>query len=153
MTGIKAIETEYAGYRFRSRLEARWAVFFDVAGVVWEYEKEGFDLGSAGWYLPDFWFPISQMWAEVKPVALTQAENEKVLALARGGKPVLLLIGTPDNKPYYAMRHEGVDDDGKDYYKVVSATCDYADRASLAAKQARFEFGQSGAPSEWTRNG
>lgn len=25
---IKAIETEYKGYRFRSRLEARWAVFF-----------------------------------------------------------------------------------------------------------------------------
>ncbi len=25
----KAIPTEYAGYLFRSRLEARWAVFFD----------------------------------------------------------------------------------------------------------------------------
>ena len=24
---IKAIETEYDGHRFRSRLEARWAVF------------------------------------------------------------------------------------------------------------------------------
>ena len=27
---IKAIETVYNGYRFRSRLEARWAVFFDA---------------------------------------------------------------------------------------------------------------------------
>jgi hypothetical protein len=26
----KAIETHYKGYRFRSRLEARWAVFFDT---------------------------------------------------------------------------------------------------------------------------
>lgn len=26
---IKAIDTIYKGYKFRSRLEARWAVFFD----------------------------------------------------------------------------------------------------------------------------
>ena len=51
---IKAIETRYKGYRFRSRLEARWAVFFDALGLDWEYEPEGFDLGEAGWYLPDF---------------------------------------------------------------------------------------------------
>ena len=38
MNGLKAIETEYKGYRFRSRLEARWAVFFDACGVKWEYE-------------------------------------------------------------------------------------------------------------------
>ena len=56
---IKAIETEYKGYRFRSRLEARWAVFFDALGVQWFYEHEGFDLGKSGWYLPDFWLPQS----------------------------------------------------------------------------------------------
>ena len=33
MREIKAIETVYKGYRFRSRLEARWAVFFDACGV------------------------------------------------------------------------------------------------------------------------
>jgi hypothetical protein len=27
---IQAIETVYRGHRFRSRLEARWAVFFDA---------------------------------------------------------------------------------------------------------------------------
>ena len=32
---IKAIPTEYKGYRFRSRLEARWAVFFDACGADW----------------------------------------------------------------------------------------------------------------------
>ena len=51
---IKAIQTRYKGYHFRSRLEARWAVFFDALGLEWEYEPEGFDLGEAGWYLPDF---------------------------------------------------------------------------------------------------
>lgn len=51
---IKPIETKYKGYRFRSRLEARWAVFFDALGLTWDYEREGYDLGAAGWYLPDF---------------------------------------------------------------------------------------------------
>ena len=31
--GLKPIDTEYKGYRFRSRLEARWAVFFDAMEV------------------------------------------------------------------------------------------------------------------------
>jgi hypothetical protein len=50
---IKAIETNYAGCRFRSRLEARWAVFFDVLQIKWQYEPEGFET-EFGWYLPDF---------------------------------------------------------------------------------------------------
>lgn len=51
---MKAIETEYKGYKFRSRLEARWAVFLDACGVRWEYEPEGYDLGDGIYYLPDF---------------------------------------------------------------------------------------------------
>ena len=54
MGQIRAIETEYDGYRFRSRLEARWAVFFDALGVDYEYEPEGFELPSGKRYLPDF---------------------------------------------------------------------------------------------------
>ena len=33
MNEIRAIQTEYRGYLFRSRLEVRWAVFFDACGV------------------------------------------------------------------------------------------------------------------------
>lgn len=51
---IKAIETEYNGYKFRSRLEARWAVFFDALGLDYEYEPEGFELENGIKYLPDF---------------------------------------------------------------------------------------------------
>ena len=51
---IKPKETIYNGYRFRSRLEARWAVFFDSLGVKYEYEPEGFELPGLGGYLPDF---------------------------------------------------------------------------------------------------
>ena len=54
---VKAIETEYAGCKFRSRLEARWAVFFDEAGIKWVYEPEGFVLKDGTKYLPDFYLP------------------------------------------------------------------------------------------------
>lgn len=57
MEEIKAIETYYNGYRFRSRLEARWAVFFDAAGIKYEYEPEGFTLSDGTRYLPDFYLP------------------------------------------------------------------------------------------------
>lgn len=53
---IKAIETHYKGYRFRSRLEARWAVFFDALPKTrwtWRYETEGYDMYGIR-YLPDF---------------------------------------------------------------------------------------------------
>jgi len=63
---IKAIETVYNGYRFRSRLEARWAVFFDSLGVTYEYEKEGFELDDGVRYLPDFWLPAINTWLEIK---------------------------------------------------------------------------------------
>ncbi len=71
MGEIKAIETEYNGYRFRSRLEARWAVFFDAAGIDYQYEPEGFELGIACYgdsdkYLPDFYLPGLDVYAEVK---------------------------------------------------------------------------------------
>jgi len=62
---IKAIETRYKGYRFRSRTEARWAVFFDSMGLKWEYEPQGFVLPSGG-YLPDF--RVGGLgWFEIKP--------------------------------------------------------------------------------------
>lgn len=63
---IQAIETEYNGYRFRSRLEARWAVFFDAAGIKYEYEPEGFELDDGTRYLPDFYLPRDEIYIEVK---------------------------------------------------------------------------------------
>ena len=66
---IQAIETRYAGRRFRSRLEARWAVFFDSLGVTWEYEPEGFLVGDdKRAYLPDFKIQTAfgEWWIEVK---------------------------------------------------------------------------------------
>lgn len=63
----EAIETSYAGYRFRSRLEARWAVFFDSLRIPWRYEDQGYLIGEEKRpYLPDFWLPEAGAWVEVK---------------------------------------------------------------------------------------
>lgn len=49
MVVMHAIPTTYGGVNFRSRLEARWAAFFDLLGWSWEYEP----IDLAG-YIPDF---------------------------------------------------------------------------------------------------
>jgi hypothetical protein len=63
MSRIHAIPTKYAGVRFRSRLEARWARFFDLVRWRWEYEPLDMD-----GYIPDFvlLFPRPVL-VEVKP--------------------------------------------------------------------------------------
>jgi hypothetical protein len=78
---LKAIDTIYDGHRFRSRLEARWAVFFKKLGIKYEYEKEGFDL-DGNWYLPDFWLPKQKCWIEIKGKEPTEKENELAHKLA-----------------------------------------------------------------------
>lgn len=103
MNGIKAIETRYKGYRFRSRLEARWAVFFDTLGVKWEYEKEGYDLGKLGWYLPDFWLPRPEwgLWVEIKPREASCDEKQKCQALSLLTNSIVVLVaGSPWPEEY-----------------------------------------------------
>jgi hypothetical protein len=54
VTSICAIQTTYAGHRFRSRLEARWCVFFRSSGVHFDYEPQGYVVNGKP-YLPDFY--------------------------------------------------------------------------------------------------
>lgn len=91
--GARPIETAYRGCRFRSRLEARHAVFLDTLGVPWSYEIEGFELGGIR-YLPDFWLPEQGCWVEVKPCAPSAGEREKAGRLAAAtGCPVYVVHG------------------------------------------------------------
>ena len=78
MAELKAINTLYNGYLFRSRLEARWAVFFDAAGIKYEYEPEGFELPSGDRYLPDFYLPEQEMFVEVKGPVLTDYDKQRI---------------------------------------------------------------------------
>lgn len=91
------LETRYDGYRFRSRLEARWAVFFNTLSVQYEYEKEGFDIGPAGCYLPDFWLPVQQCWVEIKHTRASGAELDKVVEFSlKNPDHVWLFKGLPN---------------------------------------------------------
>lgn len=87
----RAIQTSYKGYLFRSRLEARWAVFFDACGVDWEYEPEGYDLGDSIRYLPDFLLhgvdgrDGGDLYVEVKG-QMTAADAEKINRFVGSGK-------------------------------------------------------------------
>jgi len=112
----KAIETEYNGYRFRSRTEARWAVFFDVLGLKYEYEKEGYDLGAAGHYLPDFWLPDLGLWVEIKGGDPSVAELRKAKALCEATKDTVAIFAGP---PWYSIaralfEYNGAEDEAID---------------------------------------
>lgn len=97
---LKAIDTPYKNYLFRSRLEAKWAYYFDLFNVRWEYEKEGYELGDGIRYLPDFYFPDYRIYAEVKPILPTFKEHSKCKRLANLTQcKVIELVGLPSNRP------------------------------------------------------
>ncbi len=105
---IAPIQTSYSGYKFRSRLEARWAVFFTALGLQWAYEPEGFVLPNGVHYLPDFQVTSPtglKQWYEIKPEGVTTdpkfAAFEAALLTLREQKETLpvthsqLLSGDP----------------------------------------------------------
>ena len=76
----RPIETNYRGHRFRSRLEARWAVFFDALGIPWLYEPQGYRINGRP-YLPDFLLTECGTWVEVKG---SESDLDKDLLRAAG---------------------------------------------------------------------
>jgi hypothetical protein len=92
---LVSIPTSYRGITYRSRTEARWAIFFDRAGVRFCYEPDGFDLGGIR-YLPDFWLPDLRIFVEVKPYEPRSIEEQKCRRLALAARcDVLLVMGDP----------------------------------------------------------
>lgn len=93
-----AIPTAYRGIQFRSRLEAKWASFFDILGWNWEYEP--FD--CKGW-IPDFMIKGAQnVLVEVKPITELSADLVDELERAvqcecefPGGTDLLILGCSP----------------------------------------------------------
>lgn len=181
---IKAIETKYNGYRFRSRLEARWAVFFDEMNIKYEYELEGYKLPSGAGYLPDFFLPELELFVEVKPTTnIPIRELRKLVEFAQADdNKLLLIVGTPTNEEMFIVDRRSAPLDELDSsesfsddelatmfvdaltewgnvsfgispfsthwtisYKTLPPPTQQTVRAALlAAKQSRFEHGESG---------
>lgn len=134
---MKVIETVFDGYKFRSRLEARWAVFFSVLREPYEYEPEGFELGDAGLYLPDFYIPRSDLWLEIKPATYgkdggvewpTDQEVRKAAAFSVEHR-IYIVCGSCDTPNWcedrkydaFPVGEHGVCDEG--YYAVRCPLC------------------------------
>lgn len=87
----KSLDTHYDGHKFRSRTEARWAVFFNTLDITYHYEPEGFKFDDGECYLPDFYLPTvaarstdeEGLWVEVKGQAAPMHELD---ALDTAGK-------------------------------------------------------------------
>lgn len=107
---LKPIQTFYNGIKFRSRLEAKWAVVFDELGVKWKYEAEGYELPSGNRYLPDFLLECYgtrgsydcepfDLWIEVKG-KMTESDAAKIKEFVYndGGEmnPVLIVGDIPN---------------------------------------------------------
>jgi hypothetical protein len=114
---IPVKETLYEGVLFRSRTEARHAVFWDELEIGWSYEVERF-LPAGARYLPDFViFPaLGTVWVEIKPT--WQADPEGVARFrefaAQRPRPsrAALIVGlpTPHNKPLIIGGDDNQDD-------------------------------------------
>lgn len=98
-----AIPTKYAGTEFRSRLEARWAAFFDLVGWRWEYEP----IDLPGW-IPDFMLTgVANVLVEIKPAdSIDGFDLDKITRALRGSEDweEVLLLG---RAPSLATGHNG----------------------------------------------
>jgi hypothetical protein len=159
---IKAIETKYKGYRFRSRLEAKWAVFFDAFNWKWQYEPEGYKIEYKGkiiYYLPDFWLPDLKQFVEIKGGKISANDNIKIKALAfTSNYPVILLGNIPEQNEchdgfYGFYKNEdtikeqkllGEDAVSYCWYDPAYNCQDKYEAAIEKARQAQFEHGANG---------
>jgi hypothetical protein len=97
---ISAKETKYKDIMFRSRLEAKWACFFDLVGWDWIYEP--FDLD--GW-TPDFLIKGTQdILVEVKPITEFHYATCKKIDKAYPMGRVMLLGCRPMVSSYYTKK-------------------------------------------------
>jgi hypothetical protein len=173
---IAAIETNYAGCHFRSRLEARWAVFFDHSNIRWDYEPQGYILSTGRRYLPDFHLLDLDAFVEVK--GSEAALDKHMLRIAGNELPGGLIVvgpiprvdindwrdfawpymnnssdfandfiifGMSSRKRRMCFSFDGFELDDNSWL-LPRLSDEQNDRdAYIAARSARFEFGQSGA--------
>jgi hypothetical protein len=127
---FNSLWTKYNGITYRSRSEARWAVFFDTMHIDAAYEPEGFHLPSGVCYLPDFYLPQYDAFVEIKGI-LESDNKQKGLELSEAtGKPVI--FGQAN------MEYEIHTPDGAEPVKLFDLPT--ADEARRKARNWKFEF-------------
>jgi hypothetical protein len=121
---VEAIETEFNGVKYRSRTEARWAVFFDKLGVEFSYEPKKVTLSNGEWYLPDFYLNDFDAYFEVKAendaIVTEECRKARQLAADLDGKRVWLAAGGPsaDRPNILMLEHWKPEDTIEDILKA-----------------------------------
>jgi len=113
--------TWYNNYFFRSKLEAKWAVFFDLMKIKWVYEPEPFNCNSGAQYTPDFFLPHAifrdglipielgdfdgvgatyekrepGVYIEIKPLSYPGDDEYEKRITSSMTMPLILLVGDP----------------------------------------------------------
>jgi len=150
---MKVIQTHYRGHYFRSRLEARYAVFFDALNEKWVYEKEGYDLDEGDFYLPDFWLPRLECHVEIKGQYPKKEEIRKCRKLQFFTEhDVVIFDGLPtenyglwfgwcDNGGFPTESYAAwtIDDGFLALTDYAGEPSDMLQAAAVRAKQARFQ--------------
>jgi hypothetical protein len=100
---MKAINTHFDNLYFRSRLEARWAVYFNSLGIDYIYEMEGFEFDGYK-YLPDFYFPKYDFYGEVKHEHFGDVDVDRWNSFVTNiKKPLIIFDGMPSAKPLKSL--------------------------------------------------
>lgn len=140
MNEIQAIPTKYNGYQFRSRLEARWAVFFDALNIRYDYEHQGFDLAGTVmhsgerlpcewlgpddlWYLPDFYLPDYGCYVEIKPEPCVDGPPVRKAVALSMHKDIIVIFGTPGVGSYGVLAFQPFEA-GEIYHLALGRKCD-----------------------------
>jgi len=98
---VAVIPTEYDGTMYRSRTEARWAVFLTSLRCPFEYEPEGFRLPQAGGYIPDFYLTNVDKFIEIKPSVCVEGRESPVEEFAEvTDKSIYVFRGSPSCDNY-----------------------------------------------------
>lgn len=104
---VRALETPVNGILYRSRLEARWALFFSYLRIPFEYEWQGYQLNSGARFLPDFWLPQTTLrgwnhrdaptglFVEIKATAEHIRDNEDRYQEFGSEYPLIVFAGKP----------------------------------------------------------
>jgi hypothetical protein len=86
----KSKKTKYNNIEYRSKIEARWAVFFDCLGITHKYEPDWSDVEinlRTYYYKPDFYISIpsskQEFYVEIKTQVPTEYEQLKAAAWAK----------------------------------------------------------------------
>lgn len=103
---MKAIPTEYDGVKYKSRLEARWAMYFNLLQIYAEYEP--FTIRNNGEeYVPDFHSvavsETKRTIIEIKPKIPNSNYLDRLVRIHDPSKSdIIIFCGPPNN--YHGLR-------------------------------------------------